>query len=69
MSDFTEYEIVRSESNLRNVPKDTLGTILIVHDKKKCVYEVEFVDGNYNTIAVLTVFGHDLRKETLPTEN
>ena len=39
MSDFTEYEIVRRESNLRNVPKDTLGTILIVHDKKKCAFE------------------------------
>lgn len=50
---YKEYDVVIASKNLDNVPKGTLGVILIVHDESN--YEIEFLDSDDNSLNVLTV--------------
>ena len=56
-----EYEVIKSVKQLSaNVPKETIGTILIVYDTNPIAYEVEFVDDLGNSLDILTVFETDI---------
>jgi hypothetical protein len=56
---FDEYEVVKAKSNLSlEVPKGTLGAIVMVYDSSN--YEVEFIDENGNHLTLLTVNAIDL---------
>lgn len=59
MSKFKEYQVVKNNKDLSNVPKGTLGTILIIYETNKD-YEVEFVNTNGEFIETLTVNQNDL---------
>ncbi len=57
--DIIEYDIVKSKRMIsENVPKDSIGTVLIVHEPS-FAYEVEFMDGS-RSLDVLTVKNEDL---------
>ena len=53
------YEIVKSTSPIGNIPKDTEGTIVHIHNGEKCM--VEFFDKNGNTIDVVTTNNENLK--------
>ena len=58
---FDEYAVVRAKRDLSpDVPKGTLGTIVMVYDRNVGDYEVEFVDAQGNHKALLTVNVVDL---------
>lgn len=51
-----EYDIVIAKKDLSAmVPQGTKGTVLIVFEKPKLAYEVEFTDSDHNFIELLTV--------------
>lgn len=56
---FQIYEVVMAKHSLANVPKGTLGTILIIHDETHFI--VEFMSGN-ESLAVITVSADDIEK-------
>ena len=56
-----EYDIVKSVRDLNSeIPKDTIGTVLIVYNSTD--YEVEFVDEEGQTLDVITVSQDDITK-------
>ena len=56
-----EYDVVKSVRPLTtNVPKDTIGTILLVMDSDN--YEVEFVNEEGETLDVITVSKNEIVK-------
>lgn len=55
---YKEYDVVVASRNLDNVPKGTLGVILIVHDESN--YEIEFLDSDDNSLNILTVNESDI---------
>ncbi|MDI3329035.1 MAG: DUF4926 domain-containing protein [Alicyclobacillaceae bacterium] len=58
---FDEYDVVKAKRDLTpEVPKGTRGTIVMVYDITAGDYEVEFVDGQGNHIALLTVNAVDI---------
>jgi len=58
---FFEYDVVRSTRPLGDdVPSGTTGAILIVFASTHPQYEVEFVDTEGESLAVLTVKEEDL---------
>ena len=58
---FFEYDVVKSTRSLgNNVPIGTLGAVLMVFASTHPKYEVEFVDGMGESLAVLTVKEEDL---------
>ena len=60
---FKEYEVIKSTHNISGkVPKDCVGTVLIVHQSQPIAYEVEFVDEKGNTLEILTVFERDIKE-------
>lgn len=62
---FDMYDVVISKEKLSdNIPKGTLGTVLLVYGCNN-EYEVEFVDDNLSTLDILTVSGEKilLRKQ------
>lgn len=56
-----EYDIVMTIRSVENIPIGSKGTVLIVYSDSE-EYEVEFVDGNGDTISVLTVNKSDIKK-------
>jgi hypothetical protein len=54
-----EYDIVRLKPPLpsKNLPAGAIGTVLIVYDNPNLprAYEVEFMDDDGNTLAVITL--------------
>lgn len=55
------YSVVQSNKRLDEcVPKGVVGVVLIIYQSNDAVYEVEFLDGNGESLAVLTVKGDDL---------
>jgi len=62
MKEFKEYDLIEASIDLdENVPKGSMGTILIVYDSKPKNYEVEFVDAEDNSLGVLTVSPTDIK--------
>jgi hypothetical protein len=58
---FFEYDIVKSIHPLeKSVPSGTTGAILMVFASEHPQYEVEFVDSEGESLAVLTVKEEDL---------
>ena len=58
---FFEYDIVRSTRPLTDsVVSGTIGAILMVYASEGPQYEVEFVDSEGESLAVLTVLEEDL---------
>jgi Domain of unknown function (DUF4926) len=58
---FLDYDVVKARKQLGNaVPPDTVGTVLMVFAGEPSSYEVEFVDGVGESLAVLTVLEDDL---------
>ena len=56
-----EYDVVKSSKKLSEaVPKGALGAVLIVYPSDPEEYEVEFVDEDGDTLAILTVKGSDI---------
>jgi len=59
-----EYDIVLAKRDLSSkVLKGTGGTILLVLHSNPNVYEVEFLDSNYEHIELLTVYEDDIQFE------
>lgn len=56
---FKEYDIVINKKVLVDVPKGTMGTVLICYEDSD-YYEVEFTNEKGDTLNVLTVSGNDL---------
>lgn len=63
MTKLYEYDTVTLVANVENVPKGSKGTIVMVHDIEKQIFEVEFFDDNAETLNILTVSGHFLSKD------
>lgn len=59
---FKEYDVVQNDCDIDNIPKNSLGTILMIHDQENGFYEVEFINNGHNTIGIVTVSGSKLRK-------
>ncbi|WP_082150917.1 DUF4926 domain-containing protein [Chromobacterium sp. LK1] len=58
---FFKYDVVRSTCSLVDgVPSGTTGAILMVFASEHPQYEVEFVDSEGESLAVLTVKEEDL---------
>jgi hypothetical protein len=58
---FLEYDVVRLIHSLtKDIPKGTLGTVLIVFAQQHPRYIVEFIDDAGESLAVLTVDEKDL---------
>jgi hypothetical protein len=58
---FSEYDVVKSTRFLgKNVPIGTLGAVLMIFASTHPKYEVEFVNGLGESLAVLTVNEEDL---------
>ncbi|MQA18799.1 DUF4926 domain-containing protein [Rugamonas rivuli] len=58
---FLDYDVVKSVRSLnKNVPKGTLGAVLMVFESTNSRYEVEFVNDAGDSLAVLTVDEKDL---------
>lgn len=55
-----EYDVVKSVKAIENVPKDAIGTIVMIYPSTPMHYEVEFIDKQGDTIAVLTVSEEDI---------
>ena len=61
---FKEFEVVRAAGNLTEiVTKGCRGTILMIYNNPSLAYEVEFVDGNGQTLELLTVKQQDILRE------
>ena len=56
---FQEYDVVTNKKEFKQVPKGTMGTILIIYKDQKH-FEVEFVDENGTTLDILTVEEYDI---------
>jgi hypothetical protein len=56
---YKEYDVVIARNPLPNVPKGTMGAVLIVYENSTH-YEVEFLDSVGNSLNVLTVSEDDL---------
>lgn len=53
---FLDYDVVKALRSLEeNVPKGTLGAVLMVFESEHSHYEVEFVDCDGDSLAVMTV--------------
>jgi hypothetical protein len=63
---FQEYEVVRLKRNIpsRNLSIGARGTILVVYDDPHLpsAYEIEFIDDDGKTLAVLTLKEEDIEK-------
>jgi hypothetical protein len=60
---FDEHEVVKAKRNISvEVPKGTIGTIVMVYDGSVNDYEVEFFDEQGNHITLLTVNAIDLER-------
>jgi hypothetical protein len=57
---FEEYDVVKSKRQIDEIPEGTLGTIVMVYGKKE--YEVEFVDDDGESLAVVTLSQEDIVK-------
>jgi hypothetical protein len=57
---FEEYDVVKSKRQIDDIPKGTFGTIVMVYGKKE--YEVEFVDDDGESLAVVTLSQKDIVK-------
>ena len=55
---FEEYDVVKSKRQIDHIPKGTLGTIVMVYGKRE--YEVEFVDDDGESLAVVTLSQEDI---------
>ena len=56
-----EYDIVCALRDINDkVLKGRKGTVLIIHQNLPAVYEIEFIDENFDTLDVLTVKGEDV---------
>lgn len=63
-----EYDVIVSKRLLSfNVPRGTMGTILIVYNSK--CFEVEFVDSEGATLDVLTVNIEDISEYIGPSSS
>lgn len=60
MEKFKLYDMVVLKNDFQGIKKDTRGVILLKYDGSS-TFEVEFVDENLNTIAVVTVPEDNLR--------
>jgi hypothetical protein len=60
---FKEYDVVIANKNINEVPKGSVGTVLIVYESNND-FEVEFIDVKGQTLAVLTVSGSDLESQS-----
>ena len=62
---FDEYDVVQAKRDLTpKVSKGTRGSIVMVHDPTAGDYEVEFVDGQGDHIALLTVNAVDIEVDS-----
>ncbi len=54
---FREYDVVQLKQDLPSAGliADTIGTVLMVYPSDPVEYEVEFVDKDGNTLAILTM--------------
>ena len=63
---FQEYEVVQLKKDIRskNLFVGTKGTVLMVYDEPTLplAYEVEFIDDQGITLAVLTVTDEDIER-------
>lgn len=58
---FLDYDVVKAARSLEgNIPKGTLGAVLMVFESENSRYEVEFVDCEGESLDVLTVDERDL---------
>ena len=55
-----DFAVLKKDVNKARLERGDLGTVLFVHDAGKA-YEVEFITGGGNTLAVLTLDAADLR--------
>ena len=52
---FQEYDVIISKHDINiNIPKGTIGTILLIHYDIPPKYEIEFIDEQGNSLDVLT---------------
>ena len=58
---FKEHDIVVLRTDVDGISKGTRGTIVFDYESSG-IYEVEFFDGEHNTIDVIRVFKGDLKK-------
>ena len=60
---FQEYDVVIATRQLHEkVPCETKGTILMVYNSNPVQYEVEFVDNEGQTLAIITLVESDIKK-------
>ena len=53
---FQEYDVIIALHDINaDVPKGTIGTVLLVHFDIPSKYEIEFIDEQGNSLDVLTV--------------
>lgn len=57
---FQEYDVVKLVKTIGNVPKGTIGAIVMIHPDTPTHYLVEFVDKQGNTMDLLTVSEEDI---------
>ena len=56
-----EFDVVKAKKDLSKlVLKGCIGTIVMVYDKPRLAYEVEFIDNKGDTVEILTVEKEDV---------
>lgn len=59
---FLDYDVVKAARSLEeNIPKGTLGAVLMVFESENYRYEVEFIDCDGDSLDFLTVDERDLQ--------
>jgi mono/diheme cytochrome c family protein len=70
---FQEYDIIRLKHALpaRGLSVGATGTILLIYEQPALprAYEIEFTDGNGNTLALLTLQEEEIEKAEIKSEN
>jgi hypothetical protein len=61
MRKFAIYDVVFSNTWIKNIPPNTKGVIMLLYEDVD-KYEVEFVDSNNDTIDFLTVSESEIEK-------
>ncbi|TGL36886.1 DUF4926 domain-containing protein [Leptospira koniambonensis] len=62
MSPFKEHEIVRLKRSIDSIPAGAIGTIVFVYHDPRVAYEIEFLDNDGNTLAILAVEEENIEK-------
>ena len=66
---YKEYDVVKAKMNLENniIKKGMRGTILIIYESNPNKYEIEFVNNNNESVAILTVSEDEIESISFST--